>query len=242
MPHLRNIKEFEQPRGQLTEQTKTQQTTKKGRTDGADERRSALTPTMKAAPFAALGTGPVTICAGKTVAQSDCGWRRRVSSNYPAPCGTSLWASLRDEGLEQAHIFQFRVQSLGDGYPHLPHAATRRKAVRRAKGVKERHPAHSPRKTSPRTVARPPWGTATGVGHAHAAPEASPRAVWRQRGPAGHASGSLATWEGDGCWLRAGEMGAAEPNSVLRPGFPADGYWLCWMRLSHFSSVTSDRA
>ena len=134
--HLRNIKELEQPRGQLTEQTKTQQTTKKGKTDGADERRSALTPTMKAAPFAALGTGPVTICAGKTVAQSDCGWRRRVSSNYPAPCGTSLWASLRDEGLEQAHIFQFRVQSLGDGYPHLPHAATRRKAVRRAKGVK----------------------------------------------------------------------------------------------------------
>jgi hypothetical protein len=41
--------------------------------------------------------------------------------------------------------------------------------------------------------------------------------------------------------VRAGEMGAAEPNSVLRPGFPADGYWLCWMRLSHFSSVTSDR-
>jgi hypothetical protein len=41
--------------------------------------------------------------------------------------------------------------------------------------------------------------------------------------------------------VRAGEMGAAEPNSVLRPGFPADAYWLCWMRLSHFSSVTSDR-
>ena len=61
MPHLRNIKELEQPRGQLTKQTKTQQTTKKGRTDGADERRSALTPTMKAAPFPALGTGPVTV-------------------------------------------------------------------------------------------------------------------------------------------------------------------------------------
>ena len=70
MPHLRNIKELEQPRGQLTKQTKTQQTTKKGRTDGADERRSALTPTMKAAPFPALGTGPVTTCGGKTVAQS----------------------------------------------------------------------------------------------------------------------------------------------------------------------------
>ena len=78
MPHLRNIKELEQPRGQLTEQTKTQQTTKKGRTDGADERRSALTPTMKAAPFPALGTGPVTICGGKTVAQSDCGRRRHA--------------------------------------------------------------------------------------------------------------------------------------------------------------------
>jgi hypothetical protein len=58
----------------------------------------------------------------------------------------------------------------------------------------------------------------------------------------GHASGSLATWKDGGCWVRAGELGAAEPNSVLRPGFPADGYWLCWMRLSHFSSVTSDRA
>jgi hypothetical protein len=58
----------------------------------------------------------------------------------------------------------------------------------------------------------------------------------------GHASGSLATWKDGGCWVRAGELGVAEPNSVLRPGFPADGYWLCWMRLSHFSSVTSDRA
>ena len=78
MPHLRNIKEFEQPRGQLTEQTKTQQTTKKGRTDGADERRSALTPTMKAAPFPALGTGPVTTCDRHSVAQSDCGRRRHA--------------------------------------------------------------------------------------------------------------------------------------------------------------------
>eukprot|EP01049_Picozoa_sp_SAG25_P002818 SAG25_NODE_153_length_13583_cov_199.837659_7_plen_103_part_00 len=26
----------------------------------------------------------------------------------------------------------------------------------------------------------------------------------------------LATWEDGGCWVRAGEMGAAEPNSVLR--------------------------
>ena len=33
----------------------------------------------------------------------------------------------------------------------------------------------------------------------------------------GHASGSLATWEDGGRWVRAGELGAAEPNSVLRP-------------------------
>jgi hypothetical protein len=36
--------------------------------------------------------------------------------------------------------------------------------------------------------------------------------------------------------VRAGEMGAAEPNSVLRPGFPADAYWLCWMRLDEAES------
>ena len=80
------------------------------------------------------------------------------------------------EGLEQAHIFQFRVQSLGDEYLHLPHATTRRKAVRRAKGVKGTLLTHQ-RKTSPHTAERPPWGTAIGRGHAHAAPEASPRAV-----------------------------------------------------------------
>jgi hypothetical protein len=28
-----------------------------------------------------------------------------------------------------------------------------------------------------RTAARPPWGTATGGGHAHAAPDRSPRAI-----------------------------------------------------------------
>ena len=78
MPHLRNIKELEQPRGQLTKQTKTQQTTKKGRTDGADERRSALTPTMKAAPFTALGNGPVITCDHHSLAQSDCGRRRHA--------------------------------------------------------------------------------------------------------------------------------------------------------------------
>ena len=77
MPHLRNIKELEQPRGQLTEQTKTQQTTKKGRTDGADERRSALTPTMMAAPFVAPRTGPATTCERHSVAQSDCAASRQ---------------------------------------------------------------------------------------------------------------------------------------------------------------------
>ena len=136
MLHLRNIKELAQLCGQLTERTKPTQTTRKGWGGGADERRSAATPTMKAAPFPALGTGPVTTCDRHSVAQSDCGRRRRVGSNHPAPCGTSLWAPPRDEGLEQAHIFQFRVQSLGDEYLHLPHATTRRKAVRRAKGVK----------------------------------------------------------------------------------------------------------
>ena len=78
MLHLRNIKALEEPRGQPTEPTKPTQTTRKGWGGGADERRSALTPTVKAAPFAALGTGPVTICAGKTVAQSDCGRRRHA--------------------------------------------------------------------------------------------------------------------------------------------------------------------
>ena len=162
MPHLRNIKELEQPRGQPTEQTKPTQTTRKGWGGGADERRSAATPTVKAAPLVAPRIGPVTTCGGKTVAQSDCGRRHRVSSNYPAPCGTSLWASLRDEGLEQAHIFQFRVQSLGDEYPHLPHAATRRKAVRRAKGVKgtllTHQGRHRPTPQNDRHGAPPPAG------------------------------------------------------------------------------------
>jgi hypothetical protein len=48
-------------------------------------------------------------------------------------------------------------------------------------------------------------------------------------------------------WVSAGASDASARLAVrsgarLRPGFPADGYWLCWMRLSHFSSVTSDRA
>ena len=111
MPHLRNIKELEQPRGQPTEQTKTQQTTKKGRTDGADERRSALTPTVKAAPFAAPRTGPVTTCDRHSLAQSDCGRRRRVSSNYPAAFAPCLWTACRDGRPTQAHIFQFGVKS-----------------------------------------------------------------------------------------------------------------------------------
>ena len=38
-----------------------------------------------------------------------------------------------------------------------------------------------------------------------------------------------ATFEGGvlGETVVAGELGATEPNSVLRLGFPADGYWLC---------------
>eukprot|EP01047_Picozoa_sp_COSAG01_P080838 COSAG01_NODE_15876_length_1289_cov_1.710084_1_plen_152_part_00 len=42
---------------------------------------------------------------------------------------------------------------------------------------RQRHPAHSPTKTSPHTAERPPWGTATDGGHAHTAPETSPRAI-----------------------------------------------------------------
>ena len=42
MPHLRNIKELEQPRGQPTEQTKPTQTTRKGWGGGADERQLGL--------------------------------------------------------------------------------------------------------------------------------------------------------------------------------------------------------
>ena len=56
MLHLRNIKELAQLCGQLTERTKPTQTTRKGWGGGADERRSAATPTMKAAPFPALIT------------------------------------------------------------------------------------------------------------------------------------------------------------------------------------------
>jgi hypothetical protein len=54
--HLRNVKELEQPCGQPTEPTKPTQTTRKGWGGGADERRSAATPKVKAAPFPALIT------------------------------------------------------------------------------------------------------------------------------------------------------------------------------------------
>eukprot|EP01047_Picozoa_sp_COSAG01_P025185 COSAG01_NODE_1580_length_9830_cov_7.852826_3_plen_91_part_00 len=36
----------------------------------------------------------------------------------------------------------------------------------------------------------------------------------------------LEAWQ-SGETVVAGELGATEPNSVLRLGFPADGYWLC---------------
>jgi hypothetical protein len=42
--------------------------------------------------------------------------------------------------------------------------------------------------------------------------------------------------------VRAGEMGAAEPNSVLRRDFLRMAIGSAGVRLSHFSSVTSDRA
>jgi hypothetical protein len=42
---------------------------------------------------------------------------------------------------------------------------------------RQRHQGTHQGKTSPHTAERPPWGTAIGRGHAHAAPEASPRAV-----------------------------------------------------------------
>jgi hypothetical protein len=176
MPHLRNIKELEQPRGQPTEQTKPTQTTRKGWGGGADERRSAATPKVKAAPLVAPRIGPVTTCGGKTVAQSDCGRRRRVGSNHPAACGTSLWLDPRYWRPSCTHVFQFAVKNGEAEYQHLPHAATQRKAIRGAKGVKGTLLTHQ-RKTSPHTAERPPWGTAIGRGHAHAAPEASPRAV-----------------------------------------------------------------
>ena len=54
--HLRNIKELSSPRGQPTEQTKTQQTTKKGRTDGADEGAAVLL--LRALPTAAYHPTP----------------------------------------------------------------------------------------------------------------------------------------------------------------------------------------
>ena len=68
--HTLNVKGLEQPHRQPQRQTTPRQTTRKGRTGGTDGRQFSLTPTVKAAPFAALGTGPVTICAGRTVAQS----------------------------------------------------------------------------------------------------------------------------------------------------------------------------
>ena len=75
--HTLNVKGLEQPHRQPTEQNKPRQTTRKGRTGGTDGRRSALTPTMMAAPFAALRTGPATTCERHSVAQSDCAASRQ---------------------------------------------------------------------------------------------------------------------------------------------------------------------
>jgi|EP01047_Picozoa_sp_COSAG01_P027063 hypothetical protein len=57
--HKRNVKELSSPRGQphRANQAETEyEKTRKGGGDGADERRSAATPKVKAAPFPALIT------------------------------------------------------------------------------------------------------------------------------------------------------------------------------------------
>ena len=75
--HTLNVKGLEQPHRQPTEQNKPRQTTRKGRTGGTDGRQFGLTSTMKAAPFAALRTHPVTTCERHSVAQSDCAASRQ---------------------------------------------------------------------------------------------------------------------------------------------------------------------
>ena len=75
--HAPNIKGLEQPHRQPTEQNKPRQTTRKGRTGGTDGRQFGLTPTVKAAPFAALRTHPVATCERHSVAQSGCAASRQ---------------------------------------------------------------------------------------------------------------------------------------------------------------------
>jgi hypothetical protein len=176
MPHLRNIKELEQPRGQPTEQTKPTQTTRKGWGGGADERRSAATPTVKAAPLVAPRIGPVTTCGGKTVTQSDCGRRRHAGSETwgwfvtPPSTASGHW---RQSCTQASHTCAQCAESVPVCVTYQP---TRRKRFRWVMGVRGTLLTHQ-RKTSPHTAERPPWGTAIGRGRAHAAPEASPRAV-----------------------------------------------------------------
>jgi hypothetical protein len=175
MPHLRNIKELEQPRGQLTKQTKTQQTTKKGKTDGADERRSALTPTMKAAPFVSPRTGPVTTCdrhslaqRGRTVHHQD-GVRTRR-----AVCHVSVDASRNSQAGEIAAV---RMDSSKG--QRRPLTADKRGAGPDGAHLGVFEPLEAPRVirlVDPSGHAAPPCGTAIGVGHARAAPDRSPRA------------------------------------------------------------------
>ena len=162
MPHLRNIKELEQPRGQPTEQTKTQQTTKKGRTDGADERRSALTPTMKAAPFPAPRTGPVTTCGGKTVAQSDCGRRRHAGSEtwgaFDTPLSTAS-GHWRQSCTQVSHTCAQSAESVPVCVTYQPIRRKRFRWVMGVKGTLLTHQGrHRPTPQNGRHGAPPPAG------------------------------------------------------------------------------------
>jgi hypothetical protein len=84
--HTLNVKGLEQPHRQPQRQTTPRQTTRKGRTGGTDGRQFSLTPTVKAAPFAALRTHPVITCERHSVAQSDCAASRQPRlAKYTSP-------------------------------------------------------------------------------------------------------------------------------------------------------------
>ena len=160
--HTLNVKGLEQPHRQPQRQTTPTQTTRKGWGGGADGRRSAATPTVKAAPFAAPRTGPVTTCGGKTVAQSDCGRRRHAGSetwgafDTPQPTASGHW---RQSCTQVSHTCAQSAESVPVCVTYQPTRRKRFRWVMGVKGTKELTKGrHRPVPQNDRHGAAPPAG------------------------------------------------------------------------------------
>ena len=138
--HTLNVKGLEQPHRQPQRQTTPTQTTRKGWGGGADGRRSAATPTVKAAPFAAPRTGPVTTCERHSVAQSDCAASRqpglaKFEGDHQAGKKTTLLIDMLLRAAYLSYLPRTGVWSL-PGRTSRGHIATAARGGREAQGIK----------------------------------------------------------------------------------------------------------